>query len=271
MLKKGEKEYYYLYNSQNDVIGLIDSDGKQVVNYSYDAWGKQTGLTDTSGENIGKLNPFRYRAYCYDDDTKLYVTASRYYDPELCRFLCADNFDVVKAEMFSMNGKNLYVYCCNNPVNAVDDDGDFGILMLALSGIDPQKVAWDIVKGVFVYAVQCGMANEKVTLEGLAEVAIESAIGSVLGGGRGILFSIAINGVKGIYAEYQESGNGARALGAFTDFFSLRYWDMEKAVFWMECLENPRNRKIKRDQHLRKTAIPTLVLKKWREKEKLAE
>ena len=56
MLKKGEKEYYYLYNSQNDVIGLIDSDGKQVVNYSYDAWGKQTGLTDTSGENIGKLN-----------------------------------------------------------------------------------------------------------------------------------------------------------------------------------------------------------------------
>ena len=43
-----------------------------------------------SGENIGKLNPFRYRAYCYDDDTKLYVTASRYYDLELCRFLCAD-------------------------------------------------------------------------------------------------------------------------------------------------------------------------------------
>ena len=123
MLKKGEKEYYYLYNSQNDVIGLIDSDGKQVVNYSYDAWGKQTGLTDTSGENIGKLNPFRYRAYCYDDDTKLYVTASRYYDPELCRFLCADNFDVAKAQMFSMNGKNLYVYCCNNPVNAVDEEG----------------------------------------------------------------------------------------------------------------------------------------------------
>ena len=52
MLKKGEKEYYYLYNSQNDVIGLIDSDGKQVVNYSYDAWGKQTGLTDISGERF---------------------------------------------------------------------------------------------------------------------------------------------------------------------------------------------------------------------------
>ena len=103
---------------QNDVIGRIDSDGKQGVNYSYDAGGELVNtmdtsganiaqskeitrsLTDTSGENIGKLNPFRYRAYCYDDDTKLYVTASRYYDLELCRFLCADNFDVVKAEMF---------------------------------------------------------------------------------------------------------------------------------------------------------------------------
>lgn len=57
MLKKGEKEYYYLYNSQNDVIGLIDSDGKQVVNYSYDAWGKQTGLTDTSRRKYRKAQP----------------------------------------------------------------------------------------------------------------------------------------------------------------------------------------------------------------------
>mgnify|MGYP003202042308 CR=1 FL=1 len=80
------KDEFHAYSLKTSIIFLI--------------WGKQTGLTDTSGENIGKLNPFRYRAYCYDDDTKLYVTASRYYDLELCRFLCADNFDVVKAEMF---------------------------------------------------------------------------------------------------------------------------------------------------------------------------
>lgn len=214
MLKKGEKEYYYLYNSQNDVIGLIDSDGKQVVNYSYDAWGKQTGLTDISGENIGKLNPFRYRAYCYDDDTKLYVTASRYYDPELCRFLCADNFDVVKAEMFSMNGKNLYVYCCNNPVNAVDEDGSFGIWILKFEPTTPWKLVREVAIGMLVYAVQCGLANEKVTLEGLVEAAIESAVGCVLGGGGAIIFSIVTNGAKGFYSEYQESGNITRAMGA---------------------------------------------------------
>ena len=54
MLKKGEKEYYYLYNSQNDVIGLIDSDGKQVVNYSYDAGGELVNTMDTSGANIAQ-------------------------------------------------------------------------------------------------------------------------------------------------------------------------------------------------------------------------
>ena len=112
-----------------------------------------------------------------------------------------------------MNGKNLYVYCCNNPVNAVDDDGDFGILMLAFPGIDPRKVAWNILKDVFVYAVQCGMANEKVTLEGIAEVAIESAISSVLGDSQGIIFSVVVSGLKGGYLEYQESGDMARAMG----------------------------------------------------------
>ena len=126
MLKKGEKEYYYLYNSQNDVIGLIDSDGKQVVNYSYDAWGKQTGLTDTSGENIGKLNPFRYRAYCYDDDTKLYVTASRYYDPEVGRFVNADRIKFAATlGRYYVNRQNLYQYCFNNPIMLNDKFGSW--------------------------------------------------------------------------------------------------------------------------------------------------
>lgn len=86
--------------------------------------------------------------------------------------------------------------------------------MLAFPGIDPRKVAWNILKDVFVYAVQCGMANEKVTLEGIAEVAIESAISSVLGDSQGIIFSVVVSGLKGGYLEYQESGDMARAMGA---------------------------------------------------------
>ena len=32
--------YAYLYNLQGDVIALIDSNGKKVVEYKYDAWGR---------------------------------------------------------------------------------------------------------------------------------------------------------------------------------------------------------------------------------------
>ncbi len=46
------------------------------------------------------------------------------------------------------------------------------------------------------------MANEKVTLEG-TEVAIESAISSVLGDSQGIIFSVVVSGLKGGYLEYQ--------------------------------------------------------------------
>lgn len=214
MLKKGEKEYYYLYNSQNDVIGLIDSDGKQVVNYSYDAWGKQTGLTDTSGENIGKLNPFRYRSYCYDDDTKLYVTASRYYDPELCRFLCADNFDVVKAEMFSMNGKNLYVYCCNNPVNAVDEEGSLaqvvGVIEKLLETPYGRFLIFGLLGGV-TYWLQCELSGEDVTMEGLCVAAISGGINGAAGD---IPTAILVSFMGGFYLEYRETKDAKRAVAA---------------------------------------------------------
>lgn len=292
MLKKGEKEYYYLYNSQNDVIGLIDSDGKQVVNYSYDAWGKQTGLTDTSGENIGKLNPFRYRAYCYDDDTKLYVTASRYYDPELCRFLCADNFDVAKAQMFSMNGKNLYVYCCNNPVNAVDEEGSLaqvvGVIEKLLETPYGRFLIFGLLGGV-TYWLQCELSGEDVTMEGLCVAAISGGINGAAGD---IPTAILVSFMGGFYLEYRETKDAKRAVAAgvydgistflvpstyniyvkkcqrkwrslfFRIFFKHQYLDMEKVAFWMGFLEKQRSRKIKMDQHLRKIATAILVRKK---------
>ena len=106
------------------------------------------------------------------------------------------------------------MYCCNNPVNAVDEDGSFGIWILKFEPTTPWKLVREVAIGMLVYAVQCGLENEKVTLEGLVEAAIESAVGCVLGGGGAIIFSIVTNGAKGFYSEYQESGNITRAMGA---------------------------------------------------------
>ena len=82
--------YVYLYNLQGDVIALIDSNGKKVVEYKYDAWGRILSKTGTMASTLGTLNPFRYRGYVYDEETGLYYLRSRYYNPEWARFLNAD-------------------------------------------------------------------------------------------------------------------------------------------------------------------------------------
>ena len=75
---------------------LIDTNGNEVVQYWYDAWGNhkvvtKSGVTITSSTNIGNLNPFRSRGYYYDVETGLYFSQTRYYDPEVGRFLNRDS------------------------------------------------------------------------------------------------------------------------------------------------------------------------------------
>ena len=50
----------------------------------------------------------------------LYYLQSRYYDPELCRFLNADAFiSTGQGEL----GNNMFAYCRNNPVHRIDISG----------------------------------------------------------------------------------------------------------------------------------------------------
>lgn len=52
--------------------------------------------------------------YVYDSETGLYYLQSRYYDPEMGRFICMD---------FAMDGMNWYVYCSNGPTSRIDPNG----------------------------------------------------------------------------------------------------------------------------------------------------
>lgn len=115
-------ENYYLLvsNIQGDIIGIYDSNGTRVVTYVYDAWGRILSTTGTGANTIGVYNPFRYRGYYYDTETSLYYLNSRYYDPNVGRFLNADgqlNDGVL--------GYNLFAYCENNPVNYIDPTGNW--------------------------------------------------------------------------------------------------------------------------------------------------
>ena len=123
--------YYYILNGQGDVIALIDNTGNTVVEYTYDPWGQITSITGTLAGTLGQANPIRYRGYYYDSETGLYYVSSRYYDPEIGRWINADSY------ISTGNGvleKNMFAYCLNNPVNMVDPSGEIAITTLILIG-----------------------------------------------------------------------------------------------------------------------------------------
>ena len=120
-------EYYYIVcNSRGDVVDLYGGSGTLIVHYTYDSWGNVISITDkngkeiTSSTHIGIINPIRYRGYYYDAETGLYYLQSRYYNPQIGRFLNADGYISTGQGVL---GYNMFAYCLNNPVNMSDPTG----------------------------------------------------------------------------------------------------------------------------------------------------
>ena len=110
--------YYYVLNLQGDVISIVTHWGESYGSYTYDAWGN---VLSVSGD-IAKLNPIRYRGYYYDSETRLYYLGSRYYDPQVKRFINADGYASTGQGFV---GCNMFAYCGNNPIRFVDLNGCF--------------------------------------------------------------------------------------------------------------------------------------------------
>ena len=122
-IKWDGSKYYFVKNLQGDVLHILDNMGNVVVSYEYDAWGKVSSVTGSLADTLGTINPIRYRSYYYDNETGFYYLNSRYYDPQTCRFINAD--EIVAGVGRELNGYNLFSYCMNNPVNMTDDSGNW--------------------------------------------------------------------------------------------------------------------------------------------------
>ena len=115
---RGSMLYYYVCNAQGDVIKILTSGGATAAWYEYDAWGNVVSIGGNA--DIANLNPIRYRGYYYDAETGFYYLNSRYYDPEICRFVNADGYVSTGSALL---GYNMFAYCLSDPISNVDSSG----------------------------------------------------------------------------------------------------------------------------------------------------
>ena len=134
-MKYNNTLYYYVLNAQGDVVRIVNSSRSVVASYTYDPWGK---IISSSG-TLADINPLRYRGYYYDSETGFYYLQSRYYDPEIGRFINADSY--ASTDATGLLSTNMFAYCENNPAMRIDPTGELfwdilDVFMAALSWDD---------------------------------------------------------------------------------------------------------------------------------------
>ncbi len=92
----------------------------------------------------------RYRGYVFDQETGLYYLQSRYYNPEVGRFINADAYTSTGQGML---GNNMFAYCNNNPVNRQDPSGSVSYIAFGTRE-DPMQT--------FMRMMGCGGGGEGV-------------------------------------------------------------------------------------------------------------
>ena len=181
--------YYAVCNSRGDVEAFYNGSGTLRARYIYDSWGNVIKAVDGNGKEItdknsvAYINPIRYRGYYFDSETGLYYLNSRYYDPQVGRFINADGLVSTGQGVL---GNNMFAYCNNNPVNNVDPTGQL-----------PQFLK-DIGNAICSAAKTVYNTGKKVVK------AIKGSIQAEVGFGYGFGVAASVGPVKAKVSAYQD-------------------------------------------------------------------
>ena len=188
--------YTYVHNLQGDIVGILDSTGALVVEYRYDAWGKAISVTGTLKTTLGAINPFRYRGYVYDEETRLFYLRKRFYNATAQRFINADNERILNGFIGEYLSCNQYHYCKNVAPISVDEDGNWLNILIGA------------IAGAFISAgcqILSNIATGKDWDEGVVVSAASGAItGAVAASGVGLAGQIVVGAAVGAGAEFAQ-------------------------------------------------------------------
>ena len=228
-------DYYFVCNWRGDVIRIYDGAGAVVANYNYDAWGGIISVTDANGaaitdsNHIANVNPLRYRGYYFDSETGFYYVSSRYYDPEIGRFINADSL----LSQGTILGNNMFAYCLNNPVNIADTTGQLPFFLVTAA------------VGAVAGAVVGGVIAAKKGGNIWAGIGIGAAVGGLVGAGLGAAAGVMLAGSAiSSTAAVASAAFCNQASGIVNAFVSNSAYRGVNSIFWSveipTLLNNPR-------------------------------
>lgn len=205
----GTDKYFYVRDVLQNILGIVDSSGNLVVQYTYNAWGQVLDIIDTSLNAIGSCNPFRFKGYHYDIETGMFYCQSRYYVPEWGRWLNGDHPYYLNPS--NLAEINLFAYCGNDPVQNTDPNGTFWDLLFDLIFI-----AWDI----YNLCTNDGYKNWENWVALAADIAF-AVIPNVTGGG-GQVVKVAKAGDKiNDYRKFTFVGEGMNRVNAAALYYNV--------------------------------------------------
>ena len=206
--------YAYVKSLQGDIVAILDENGNTVVSYGYDAWGSPLWCTGELAETLGKVQPFRYRGYVFDEETGLYYLRSRYYNAERCRFV---NSDSLICELIAIGAHNTYSYCGNNPILRSDVSGSawwhwvVGVAVVAVCAVAVVATAGGVGAGLLAVT---SVANGLFASTTASTVAAGAFVGSATALGVSMIYA-GMNSSS--FEEFAEYGDwyvvGSTALG----------------------------------------------------------
>ena len=193
-IENGKNRSFYQTDELGSTMYLTGTDGAAYCSYAYDVFGNrldpQTGKryrNNPDGHKYIKhgniIQPFAFTGYREEEDGKYYAQA-RDYDPTSGRFTGEDR---VRGIMTIPDSVNHYLYCINDPITYVDNNGLlFGWLKKAAKSVvsavkTAGKAVVNTVKTVGTAAVNTVKKVGKAIAEDPCKFLAEVGTGIVVG------------------------------------------------------------------------------------------